>query len=320
MTSSSAPVPIVIWVHPRSCSTAFERSLMQRPDTLVFHEPIGDPFYYGGEDRQCKRFSDEQGKASGHWDSSVSKVLETMVNPSKDDIAKSKIWPPKYVFIKDMGQCLIAPELLHQLHPDSKVFPATNKTIGKDFDLSAPVLNNPTVVPTAILKRFKHSFLIRTPERSIPSYFKCVEEGASGWTYWDNADAGYKELKILYDWFSNPESSFNRESGDEYAVQQPQPPPLLDASTLLAHPKHSIKQYCSAVGIPFSEEMLSWDSGPVDEWAKWGGYHNAAEKSTGFIKESKAKVPEHLQAIVDECMPTYNYLLAKVTIKSPESS
>ena len=81
------------------------------------------------------------------------------------------------------------------------------------------------------------------------------------------------------------------------------------------------------MGIPFTPEMLSWDSGPVDEWAKWGGYHNAAENSTGFKKEApassneaakpKAKVAEHLQSAVDACNPHYQYLLSKATIRAP---
>ncbi|PWZ00466.1 hypothetical protein BCV70DRAFT_95979 [Testicularia cyperi] len=322
--TADAPTPIVIWVHPRSCSTAFERSLMQRPDTLVYHEPIGDPFYYG-KDRPCKRFSDEQSQASGNYDLTVSKVLEGMVNPSKEDLAKHKTWPPKYVFIKDMGQCLFKADLLHQLHPESKVFPgATDAATGSGstskYDPAAPVVENPTTVPTAILKRFKHTFLIRTPEKSIPSYYKCVQEGASGWEFWDPADAGYVELKILYDWIANPESTFNTEKGDEYEVEQPQPPPLLDASTLLNYPGHAIKSYCEAVGIQFSQDMLSWDSGPVDEWAKWGGYHNAAENSTGFKKETKANVPEHLQGAVDDCLEPYTYLLHKATIKAPNGA
>ncbi|KAJ9478110.1 hypothetical protein PHBOTO_001695 [Pseudozyma hubeiensis] len=327
--SSEQPLPIVIWVHPRSCSTAFERSLMQRPDTVVFHEPIGDPFYLG-KDRPCRRFDDDHAKKSGNYDLTVTEVLEKVLNPTPEDMAKNKSWPPKYVFLKDMGQCLFPADLLHQLHPESKVFPAPANASGstsKPFDINAPVVENPTTVPTSILKRFRHSFLIRTPEKSIPSYWKCVQEGASGWSFWDQADAGYVELKILYDWISNPNSTFNTEKGDEHAVEQPQPPPLLDATTLLAHPDHAIKSYCEAMGIPFSPEMLSWDSGPVDEWAKWGGYHNAAENSTGFKKEAvatptegvklKPKIAEHLQPAVDACDPHYQYLLSRATIKAP---
>ncbi len=73
--------------------------------------------------------------------------------------------------------------------------------------------------------------------------------------------------------------------------------------------------------------MLSWDSGPVDEWAKWGGYHNAAENSTGFKKEApadaakadkpKPKIAEHLQGAVDACAAPYEYLLSKATIRAP---
>ncbi len=59
-----------------------------------------------------------------------------------------------------------------------------------------------------------------------------------------------------------------------------------------------------------------------------GGYHNAAENSTGFKKEvpaeaakggdkPKPKIAEHLQSAVDATTGPYEYLLAKSTIRSP---
>lgn len=34
--------------------------------------------------------------------------------------------------------------------------------------------------------------------------------------------------------------------------------------------------------------MLSWESGPVEEWKNWSGYHKDAENSSGFRKETDA--------------------------------
>jgi hypothetical protein len=187
-----------------------------------------------------------------------------------------------------MAQYVFSAQTLKALHPDSTVY----KPNAKGASLPGP-LENPTVLPIDLLRRFKHTFLIRTPQKSIPSYWKCVQEKAAGFEYFDGAEAGFAELKLLYDWIANPKSTFHTAPEDDVSnswpgqIQaQPQPPPLIDASVLLANPDHVLSEYCSALGIPFDEAMLSWESGPVEEFAAWGTYHNAAENSTGFKKET----------------------------------
>ena len=44
------PTKIVfLWSHVRSISTAFERAFIQREDYITFHEPFGEPCYFGPE-------------------------------------------------------------------------------------------------------------------------------------------------------------------------------------------------------------------------------------------------------------------------------
>jgi|Transcript_51521 signal peptidase I len=43
--STKSPRPAVLWVHPRSCSTAFERVMMERGDLKILHEPFGYVYY-----------------------------------------------------------------------------------------------------------------------------------------------------------------------------------------------------------------------------------------------------------------------------------
>lgn len=324
-----SPTPIIVWAHPRSCSTAFERSLMQRADTLVYHEPLGDPFYYS-EHRQCHRYQDKECRESEHWSSSIVGVMVSLLTiPDKkpDNLPEQKQWPPKYIFIKDMAQYIFPADRLNELHPKSKVYPGEAV---KTSDIDP--LQNPTVVPTWLLRKFKHTFLIRTPEKSVPSYWKCVEEKAAGFEFFDGAEAGYVEQKILYDWIANPKSTFHDESQSEAPADspvanapvqsQPQPPPLVNASTLLANPKATVSAYCKAVGIPFEESMLSWDSGPVKEFEKWGTYHRGVESSNGFVappksseKVPKKDLPQDVQDTIAENIPIYEYLDSKATIK-----
>ncbi|WFD02117.1 hypothetical protein MOBT1_000796 [Malassezia obtusa] len=108
-----------------------------------------------------------------------------------------------------MAQYIFSQEILHELHPNSRVFPPNGKTA------SIKPKENPTVLPTSLLQRFQHTFLIRTPEKSIPSYYKCTQEKAAGFDYFDPSEAGYKELKLLYDWIADPTSSFHQPAEDD---------------------------------------------------------------------------------------------------------
>lgn len=184
-----------------------------------------------------------------------------------------------------MAQYVFAQETLHHLHPDARVFPDP----GRPAALRAK--QNPTVLPTALLQRFQHTFLIRTPQKSIPSYYKCTQENAAGFDFFDAGEAGYQELKLLYDWIADPTSTFHQPAKAEPAYahipaqRQVMPPPLIDAHTLLENPGVAVHQFCDAVQVPFTETMLSWSPGEVDIWAKWGGYHATAEHSSGFHHE-----------------------------------
>lgn len=98
--SKTEPVPVIIWCVPRSCSTAFERGFLQRKDTRCFHEPMGDPFYFG-ETRPNRRYSDEECKKSGYWDKTLEGTMRSLLEPSTYDVdvAKGKT-ECKYIFIK----------------------------------------------------------------------------------------------------------------------------------------------------------------------------------------------------------------------------
>lgn len=286
---STSPVPVILWCHPRSVSSAFERAFMQRKDTRSYHEPLSMPFYFG-KDRPCRRYDDERCQADqAIWASTVEGTLQSLLEEQhyNANLAEGKE-ACRYIFIKDMAQYIFSAEALKALHPHSTVY-KPNEACAK----LPSAVENPTVLPIDLLRRFKHTFLIRTPQKSVPSYWKCVQEKAAGFEYFDGAEAGFAELKILYDWMANPESSFHKagESDGSHTwpgqVQsQPMPPPLIDASVLLADPNHVLSEYCAALGVPFDSSMLSWESGPVQEFAAWGTYHSGAENSTGFKKET----------------------------------
>lgn len=113
-----------------------------------------------------------------------------LVDPVKASQGSNKTGPVKHIFIKDMAQYIIPRETLQAIHPGSKVY-QTAGTAGPNPPAANPddeVLENPTVIPTALLRKFKHTFLVRTPTKAVPSYWKCVQEKAAGFEYFDGAE------------------------------------------------------------------------------------------------------------------------------------
>lgn len=247
-----------------------------------------------------------------------------------------------------MAQYIIPLDTLQRFHKGSRVYKTDGEpgTTAPTAGQTEEVLENPTVIPTELLRRFKHTFLVRTPEKAVPSYWKCVQGKMAGFEFFDGAEAGFEELRLLYKWISNPDSTFHKGesaggslngSSTSYpgSVQsQPLPPPLIDAAVLIANPTASIKHLCDSTGIPFETSMLSWDAKPQAEFAKWGDYHKGAENSTGFgqaaaseaddknnkatvdKKAEKADLPQDVQDTITRNMDAYNWLAARKTVQA----
>jgi hypothetical protein len=91
--------PIALWAVPRSLSTVFERSFVERDDLEVLHEPFSASYYYG-EDRLSDRYSDVEPEAEYNYDRVVADVLRPR---------------QKRVFLKDMAyhaKAVMGPEFI----------------------------------------------------------------------------------------------------------------------------------------------------------------------------------------------------------------
>ena len=133
---------------------------------------------------------------------------------------------------------------------------------------------------------FKHTFLIRHPRKSTISHYKACQNGGFSF-YFPGVRQNYELYKV---------------------VQQIDPNPLvLDADDLLENPKEMMQLYCSSTGLPFTEDMLTWEPGDIKEWnhgRKYEIWHRTAMYSPGFIKP-KRSAPESLieyPKIVEECI------------------
>lgn len=230
-----------------------------------------------------------------------------------------------------MAQYIFPLQTLQALHPHSPLYHPTSPdffpesgqpSASASADSLSPLpvpppaslsRSNPTLLPVSLLQQFTHTFLIRTPVKGVPSYWSMAQQRAAGFEYFDAAEAGYKELALLYAWLSDPLSDYHTTGS---GGSQKLPLPLIDAATLLADPEYVVEQYCSAVGVPFAKSMLSWEASNADaegtkkqqpvessghaptsqetqtdnangtgSFAQWGAYHAVAEQSTGFKKE-----------------------------------
>jgi hypothetical protein len=91
-------------------------------------------------------------------------------------------------------------------------------------------------------------------------------------------------------------------------------PPVVDAAELLAAPEPMLRALCAALGIPFSERMLSWPPGrraTDGVWAKH--WYERVERSTGFEPGEAAEMPKlrgRLTELEAQCRPLYQKLHA----------
>ncbi|OZJ03861.1 hypothetical protein BZG36_03668 [Bifiguratus adelaidae] len=130
--------PTILWCHPRSCSTAFERTFLNRPDYECFHEPYTDAYYFGPE-RVHPRYRDAS-KCPQVERSTVTYAMATQ------RILYGRQKTDKKLFVKDM------PYLLG--------------TCKEEFERRVGREN---------LQKMQHTFLIRDPAKAIKSLYRITQ-------------------------------------------------------------------------------------------------------------------------------------------------
>ncbi|TGZ81837.1 hypothetical protein EX30DRAFT_340263 [Ascodesmis nigricans] len=271
MTRDSTPPPssqppIILATHPRACSTAFERVLMQSPHLHCIHEPFGDAYYYGPE-RLGNRFD-----GPTHTSARESSGFSTVTYRHVVDALKSPD-QLKRVFIKDITHYLVPP-------PGSTKY-GLAKSLGGNNGQDE---NNPTVIPLEILRRWNWSFLIRHPRDAIPSYYRCTQPPLAektGFKEFFPEEAGYREMRLVMEYLLS------------VGVLKKEQLVVVDAEDLLAKPREVMKTYCEMVGVRFDDEFLSWEKGCGEakkNFEKWNGFHEDAIHSSGLQpREEKQK-------------------------------
>jgi hypothetical protein len=222
----------------------------------------------------------------------------------------------------------VAPSLVsHRRGVGAEVKPAKSATNG-DGPTSPPYPystiaepHNPTVIPDAMLKNYHFTFLIRHPRSSVPSYYRCTVpplSDSTGFTYFDPVEAGYEELRALFEYLvsqghigpklagkgdrthgvTNGTNSTNGTNGingtngtngetNSRAENDHIDICVVDADDLLDNPYAVIEEFCKSVGMKYSPGMLKWDDEESQSQAKavfekWRGFHEDALDSKEF--------------------------------------
>lgn len=254
--------------------------LNKQDEFRVLHEPMGDAFYFGPE-RISNRYSEEVcDKEHAHFAESTFKKVWTDMTQVQEGSSS------KRTFSKDMAQYIFNQSSSTQIKSVPSLTPSG-------------VNDNPSLIPTELLldPSIHHTFLIRHPSKAIPSYERlCFPGSETGFDYFDPEEAGYRELRLLFDFIR----SKREEEGGEV-------PLVIESEELLKDPEGLMGLWCKDSGIDFDKSMLTWNEGTREHFAKWPGFHTSAEQSKGVGQVSSAHqnvkpVKDENLGIVDECI------------------
>ena len=140
-------------------------------------------------------------------------------------------------------------------------------------------------VDRAALAGLRHAFLIRDPRSLLASYARVRSAPTL-------ADLGLRQQAEIFETFGGP---------------------VLDSADLLAAPERALRALCAALGVPFSDAMLSWPPGPRASDGVWAPYwYDSVRRSTGFVPVTGPVPPPELdpalEPLLEECMPYYEKL------------
>ncbi len=141
-------------------------------------------------------------------------------------------------------------------------------------------------VDRSALAGLRHAFLIRDPRQLLASYARVRSTPVL-------ADLGLAQQAEIFAAFGGP---------------------VIDSADILRNPRAALEALCDALGLGFSEAMLSWPAGPRDSDGVWAPYwYESVWRSTGFgpyRPPADDDLPPELAGLAAECQPFYEELAA----------
>lgn len=146
-------------------------------------------------------------------------------------------------------------------------------------------------IDTGWLSQVSHALLIRDPREMLTSLIKHLPEPSL-------ADTGLPQQVAIFD----------RVRAETGVI-----PPVLDARDVLEEPRRLLSLLTEAVGVDFTDAMLSWPPGRRETDGLWAKHWYAdVEKSTGFqpYKPKPDRLPDPLTGLHAKCLEYYEKLYA----------
>jgi len=141
------------------------------------------------------------------------------------------------------------------------------------------------------LDGWTHTFLIRDPRETIPSYLRLEPDGKV-------QSIGFEFLHEIY---------------TAVAERTGRQPVVMDAADLVSDPEGTVRAYCAAMEIPFVPEALSWRPAHRPEWQPSRRWHETVAASTGLgvVSSQSATEPAAVPArYLEPHLPYYEALHA----------
>ncbi|KAF0405605.1 branched-chain-amino-acid aminotransferase-like protein 1 [Gigaspora margarita] len=227
--------PIILWSHPRSLSTVFERLFLKYPQEFhVIHEPLNQI----GRAYVTKNFEF---------------LKQIPLSKSTDPITFVHHFSPALNNILSLHYC--NNNKTHTLRVFVKDH-ASNFLEAFEENLEGNPLGSKEV-----LSKFRHMFIIRNPEKSVKSFYKAAFSTCKAWEACVPNSEKYdiffpekvwlKDSRILYDLI--------KKITEEKIV-------LVDTDDLVLEPEKILRKYCEMVNIKFKKEMLEWKKEMLKIW------------------------------------------------------
>ncbi len=139
------------------------------------------------------------------------------------------------------------------------------------------------------LDSLTHCFLIRDPREMITSLIKVLPNPTV-------EETGLPQQLEIF-------QKMQQQTGST--------PPVIDTKDVLDNPEEQLRLLCDAIGINFTEKMLSWEAGKRKTDGIWAKHWYAQVESSTRFRPFKPKpdvVPDSLQSLYDECCEIYEQL------------
>ena len=164
-----------------------------------------------------------------------------------------------------------------------------NKDYSEDILFVKNMAHHSEGLDLSFSEEMKNIFLLREPEQMITSFIKQIPNP----TLQDVA------FKYQFDLLQS-------------AIEKGDNPIVIDSKDLLQDPEKYLIKLCSKLDIPFSDKMLKWEKGAIEEDGIWAKYwYKSVHDSTGFqpYVRKDEQVPERLKGLLEECNYYYSKLI-----------